>query len=279
MDCADGLDREPAEPCVRRVCVSRAEGAEGGHDRARLRVRMGVGRRLRADVRGRGRHHRAENLVSGVGSRFRPLPGAGVAGRRRGVRAGSRPRRAPVHAAVPGVRAEAAHAADRRRHHHRRARAAVHGRRGAGRDYGASLQRRAGHAGEPEICGGVPGALQEGAQLLFREHVQRRQVVCRGGRGGARPRRGRGGVSRRIPAGQGLGPAARTGAARRVRQPDRERLHPEGRAGERRAAEQRDRDLPRRVAVLEIQSGRVPEDSRCIPDRASGQCNVSLPSF
>ena len=135
-------------------------------------------------------------------------------GRRRGVRAGPRPRRAPVHAAVPGVRAEAAHAADRRRHDHRRARAAVHGRRGARRHHRASLQRRAGHAGEPEVCGGVPRALQESAELLLGEHVQRREVVRRRGRGGPRPRRGLGGVSRRVPAGQGHGFAARTGAAR-----------------------------------------------------------------
>ena len=71
-----GLDREPAQPRVRRVRVSHAEAAEGRDDRARLRVRMGVGRRLRADVRGRGRHDRAEDLVSGVGARFRALPGA-----------------------------------------------------------------------------------------------------------------------------------------------------------------------------------------------------------
>ena len=49
-------------------------------------------------------------------------------GRRRRVRAGARPRRAAVHAAVPGVRPEGARPADRRRDDDRRARAAVHGR-------------------------------------------------------------------------------------------------------------------------------------------------------
>ena len=49
------------------------------------------------------------------------------------------------------------------------------------------------------------------------------------------------------------GPAARARAAGRIRQPDRERLHQEGRTRERRAAEHSDRDRPRRLTVLEVQ--------------------------
>ena len=49
---------------------------------------------------------------------------------------------------------------------------------------------------------------------------------------------------------------ARAGRARRVRQPDRERLHQAGRAGERRAAEHGHRHVSARLAVLEIQPGR-----------------------
>ncbi len=57
-----GWTRQSAEPRVRRIRVPRPQGAQGRHRRARLRVRLGVGRRLSADVRGGGRQRHAENL-------------------------------------------------------------------------------------------------------------------------------------------------------------------------------------------------------------------------
>ena len=56
--------------------------------------------------------------------------------------------------------------------------------------YSAALETPANR----KFVGRVPRALQEDAELLLREHVQRRQVVRRRGRGGARQRGGLGGV-------------------------------------------------------------------------------------
>ena len=57
---------------------------------------------------------------------------------------------------------------------------------------------------------------------------------------------------------------ARSGAVRRVRQCGRQRLHPQGREEGRQIRQRGDQDLSRRQPVLDLQAGRVPEESRSI---------------
>src|SRR5262249_8438581 len=65
--------------------------------------------------------------------------------------------------------------------------------------------------------------------------------------------------------------SARADQAGRVRQPDRERVHPEGREGERQAAERRDPHLPDGLAVLDLQAGGLLEGASLRPELPAGE--------
>ena len=222
------LDQQPAESCLRRVRVPHVEAAAGRDDRARLCVRMGIGRRLRADVRGPGRPITQKIWVPVSVHDFAPY----LAQMSRDVdavyalflgRDG-----AAVHAAVPGVRAQGARAADRRRDDDRRARAAGMGDEAIGvitaLHYSGALDTPANRkfaAAYRARFKRVPSYYSEsmytgGKWLVAAIEARERQ------------RRGLGGVLldafRRVEADRS---AARAGAPRRVRQPDREHLHPQ----------------------------------------------------
>src|SRR5262245_22969135 len=79
----------------------------------------------------------------------------------------------------------------------------------------------------------------------------------RGDGGPWRPRRGSDQIARGAARGAADRPAARSGDARRIRQPGSEHLYPACGACERRAAEHGDRHGAARVAVLEVQPCRL----------------------
>ena len=125
----------------------------------------------------------AEDLDARLGARLRAVSRADPPRRRCRVRAVPRPVRAAVHEAIPGVRVEGSRDADRRRDDHRRARAAVHGRRGARRGDGACTTAPRSTRRPTKRSPSLSRALQEGAELLLGEHVHGRQVARRRYRG------------------------------------------------------------------------------------------------
>ena len=157
---------------------------------------------------------RKKTLGSRLRARLRALPRANTQGRRCRLRAPARPVRAAVHEAIPGVRIEGSRDADRRWHDDRRARAAVHGRRGNRHGYGLTLQCRAEHSSEHGVRASLSRALQEGAELLLREHVHGRQVARGGHRRDRRASRGSRGAPRGPSERQTVRPAARSRGAR-----------------------------------------------------------------
>ena len=218
---------------------------EGRDDRARLRVRLGVGRRIRADVRGGGRHASTQKIWCPVSVHdFAPylaqvsrdvdavyalfLGRAALQFMRQYQEFGLK-RRMPL---IGGGTTTDEHVLPFMGDEALGVITALH--------YSAALDTPANR----KFAAAYRARYKKVPSYYSESMYTRRQVARRGHRGActaaSRTRR----RSRRAPAGQGRRPAARTGGARRVRQPDRERLHPAGRAGERRAAEHRDRDLP-----------------------------------
>ena len=246
VDRADGLDRQPAEPRVRRVRVSRAEAAKV----ATIALDYAFGWE---SVGGFQRTFEAEGgaITQKIWARCRCTISRRIS------------RRSPATSTRCTRCSSAAPALQFMRQYQEfglKQRVPLigggtttdehvlpfMGDEALGVDHGAALQRGAGHAGEQDVRGGVPRALQEGAELLLREHVHGRQVARRGAsRRCTATSRTRRGCSRRCGNVKVDRRAARAGGARRVRQSDRERLHPQGRARERRAAEHGDRDFPR----------------------------------
>ena len=126
--------------------------------------------------------------------------------------------------------------------------------------------------GQPDLHEAGRGAGQAHAGVLPRRHVQRRALDRRGGEG----RRRQGRRPRALPGGDPQGERdhrgpARADQARRVQQPHRERVHPEGREGGRTAAEHRDPHLSDGLAVLDLQAGGLLESSRLRPELPAGE--------
>jgi branched-chain amino acid transport system substrate-binding protein len=94
----------------------------------------------------------------------------------------------------------------------------------------------------------------------------RRAVDQRGGQGRRRQRGGPREVPGRARRGGDPRRAARARQDGRQREPHPEHLHPEGREEGWRAVEHGDPHLPRRLAVLEVQAGRVPQAARVRPE-------------
>ena len=129
---------QPSHPFGKWV-VRQPRLQEDRHDRLRLRIRLGGGGGLPAHLRGGGRPGRAEALAPARQRGLRALSRPAPPRRGRGLlRLLGRGRPALLQA-VHGGRAQGEAAAHRRRHLHRRARAAQHGRRGAGGGHRAPL--------------------------------------------------------------------------------------------------------------------------------------------
>jgi hypothetical protein len=110
------------------------------------------------------------------------------------------------------------------------------------------------------------------SETSYTEHA----LDQRGGQGHRRRRR----EPREVPGGPEEGRdsrrAARPGEARRLRQPDPEHLHPQGREEGRRALEHGRAHLSGRVAVLEVQARRVLEAARVRPQLPAVQVLLIL---
>ena len=163
-----------------------------GHHRHGLRLRLGDGGRLPAQLRGERRADRAEALDAAQHQRLQPVPGPDPPRYRRGAGALRRAPGAAVHEAVPGGGAQGQAAAAGRRHHHRRVGAAADGRRGHRRDHPAPLLGSDRHAAEQEVRRGVRGQGGQDLVLLLGGDLHGHALDRGGHQGGRRQGRGPG---------------------------------------------------------------------------------------
>ena len=257
MDRPHRLERQSAEPRVWRIRLS--------HARLRSVVTIAldyafgwesVGGFERTFVAEGGRIVQ-KNLDAGLGARFRAYL-AQIPGRRCGLRALARPVRAAVHAAVPGVRVEGSreligggtttdeHVLPFMGDEALGTVTALH--------YSAALDTP-----DNRVRAGVSRAVQEGAELLLREHVHGRQVARGGDQGHQRPRRGSARLLEALRRGTAIRPASRSGGRSTNTATQSRTSTSAGRARERRAAE-----IPRALPPLPRREFPHPSVPQCL---------------